>query len=162
MGGGGYEQLLLLQGEYGCLVNKNGPLARRKAVAQEDLRNYYFIAPNLREMREQPEFMAPVLQDIIKIASFNKTVQVETVSNVIELLRKYPEGYVIACYPACKRYESVASGELLYLPFQNYEAKVNVCLFYERQAYRQYSVLRELIQAVRAAAAQFLTGQEGR
>ena len=55
MGGGGYEQLLLLQGEYGCLVNKNGPLARRKAVAQEDLRNYYFIAPNLREMREQPE-----------------------------------------------------------------------------------------------------------
>ena len=98
---GGYEQLLLLQGEYGCLVNKNGPLARRKAVAQEDLRNYYFIAPNLREMREQPEFMASVLQDTIKIASSNKTVQVETISNVIELLRKYPEGYVIACYPAC-------------------------------------------------------------
>ena len=60
-------------------------------------------------------------------------VQVETVANVIELLQKYPEGYVIACYPACNRYAGVASGELVYIPLKGHEAKVNICLFYEKR-----------------------------
>ncbi|WP_368296085.1 LysR family transcriptional regulator [Enterocloster citroniae] len=163
IGGKGYEQLPLLQGEYGCLVNKNGPLAKRRSIALEELKtHYYFIAPNLQEMVEKPGFMSTVLQDTVNTISSHKMVQVETVSNVIELLQKYPEGYVIACYPACNRYAGVASGDLIYIPLQGYEAKVNICLFYEKQAYHQYPVLRELIKTITDASARFMEEHRSR
>ena len=150
----GYERILLLRGEYGCLVNRKGPLADKISVKPEELNDHFFIAPKLQKLNDIPKFVPAVLanKDFLQ-----KTVQVETVGNVIDLLQKYPKGYVLTCWPSCWRYPGVIKGDLIYLPFYNYETNVDICLFYPKQAYQQYPILQKLVNTVKEEAQQFLS-----
>lgn len=155
--GGDYGCPVLFRGEYGCLVNKKGSLNEKAEVTMDDLKEYYFIAPNLRELGVSPALAPSILNDFVNAIPSHRVVEVDAVANVIELLQKYPKGYVLTCYPACKRYAAVESGELRYIPLRGFDTRVNICLFYSKQVYNQYPAIRELVHDVQAASIQFLS-----
>ena len=101
---------------------------------------------------------AAITSDIISIVSHQKVIQVESVSSVIDLLQKQPGTYALSYYPVLNRYSAVANGELVYVPFRDYNAKSSLCLFYYMQAYQQHSLMQKLIEAIRSSANAFLSG----
>lgn len=143
----------LFHGEYGCLVNRHSPLAGRVNVTLDDLREYYFIYPEL--IGAGPRTSSPILERVIQTASTHRAFQVESVGTVIQTIRNHADSYALSFFPALNRYEGVISGELVYVPIEGAQTKGDLCLFCPDQVYDQYSMIRELVAAIRTAAAQF-------
>lgn len=146
----------LFRGEYRCLVNREDPLAQKSAVTMDDLKDYYFFAPDLKGMGAGCA-MPPILYDIIKATSPDKMIKLESAANVVNLLENHPGGFVLAYYPACNRYAGVVKKKLVHIPFKDCNAKGNLCLFYSNWAYKQYPVIQELVETIRDAFKQFLS-----
>lgn len=144
---------VLFQGEYGCLVNRHSPLASRSSVTLDDLREFYFIYPELTGSGSRTS--SPILERVIQTASTHRAFQVESVGTVIQTIRNHADSYALSFFPALNRYEGVISGELVYVPIEGAQTKGDLCLFCSSQMYNQYSMLRELVEAIRAAATQF-------
>lgn len=151
----GNSPIILFQGEYGCLVNQNSSLAKKKTVTPENLKEHYLA---LKSRLEAPSTaLVPLLNRIVPIVSPAHVIQTESVASVIKLVRSHPEVYALAYYPILKRYEGVADGELIYIPFEGSYTQGDFCLFYSKQAYRQYPALQELVKAIQNDAIQFLS-----
>lgn len=147
---------VLFRGEYGCLVNRDNPLAGREKVKLEELKDFYFIYPEVGARGQQQTFSSPILERMIQAASVHRAIQVESVGTVIRTIRNHADSCALSYYPALNRYEGVASGELVYVPIDSSETSGDLCLFCAKQAYHQYPVLRELVRNIQAAAGQFL------
>ena len=152
---------ILFRGEYGCLVNRDNPLAGRDKVKLEELKEFYFIYPEVEAGAQPHTFSSPILEEMIRAASVHRAIQVESVGTVIRTIRKHADSCALSYYPALNRYEGVTSGELVYVPIDAPETKGDLCLFCAKQAYRQYPLLRELVREIQAAAGQFLSRAEG-
>lgn len=154
-----YTRITLMDGEYGCLVSRSCKLAEKDHVTVEDLNDYFYVAPDLPDLQtlaQKHTFITPVVHEVFSAISPNRTVRVGTVPNVIELVKKYPQGYALSCYPACYRYDGIISGELVYLPFRGVSAGTHICLYYPRQAFREQRAIKDLVAEVRQAADRFL------
>lgn len=147
---------VLFSGEYGCLVNHSSPLALRSSVTLDDLREFYFIYPELAAGAGQPASSSPILERVIQTASTHRAIQVESVGTVIQTIRNHADSYALSFYPALNRYEGVAKGELVYVPIEGAQTRGELCLFCSSQAYGQYPVLRELVRDIQTAAEAFL------
>jgi len=149
----GNEPLVLMNGEYRCLVNIDSPLAKKDCIRSEDLHGYYFITPNLRSS-EQSGFVHRIIQDISSSNPAHKIICMETVNNVISAVNRNPDVFALAYYPALKRY----TGEnLVAVPFEGMQTKCKICVFYSKEAYNLYPVMQEFIQALQKAAEAFLS-----
>lgn len=144
---------VLFHGEYGCLVNRHSPLANRTSVTLDDLRDFYFIYPELNG--SSPRASSPILERVIQTASTHRALQVESVGTVIQTIRNHADSYALSFFPALNRYEGVISGELVYVPIEGAQTKGDLCLFCSSQMYDQYSLLRELVDAIQTAADHF-------
>lgn len=153
----GNPPLILAPGEYGCLVNRKSPLAEKGVVSLDELRDYYFILPMMDMSPGPGNSLFTILHDIIDVVSHRQVMQVESTNSVIEMIQKHSEAYALSYYPALNRYSGVANGELVYVPFRDYDAKRSLCLFYSEQACRRHPLMRELIADIRHAANQFLS-----
>ncbi|MEA4955324.1 MAG: LysR family transcriptional regulator [Pseudoflavonifractor sp.] len=156
----GNAPIELLDGEYRCLVNKNSPLAQKKSVSLEDLRDYYLAFPTINNNIEQIGFISSMLQLIIASNSNKKIVGVESVNNVISLVNREPDTYALSYYPALKRYKEAGQVNLVDIPFHNFPSKGKLYMFYSMKACGQHPVLRELIQAIHDTAERFLSDVE--
>ena len=148
----------LIRGEYGCLVSRQCALAQKSAVRVEELEEYFYIAPDLPALEvlaDKQEFMTPIVHRVFSSITPDHTVRVGTVQNVIELVKKYPQGYALSCYPACLRYPAMQEGELAYIPFDSEGTGVDICLCYPRRAHREFAAVRELVRATQKAAREF-------
>lgn len=144
---------VLFHGEYGCLVNRHSPLADRASVTLDDLREFYFIYPELTG--SSPRTSSPILERVIQTASTHRALQVESVGTVLQTIRNHADSYALSFFPALNRYEGVISGELVYVPIEGAQTKGDLCLFCSSQMYDQYSLLRELVEDVQTAADRF-------
>ena len=84
-------------------------------------------------------------------------MQVESTRNVIDMVQTHSEAYALSYYPALNRYSGVVNKELVYVPFGDYDANRDLCLFYSEQASRRHPLVRELIGDIRCAADRFLS-----
>ncbi|MCI8652977.1 MAG: LysR family transcriptional regulator [Angelakisella sp.] len=152
------DPLPLFHGSYGCLVNREGSLAGLSDISLEELLAHRLLLPDVRDLWEIPreKSLCNVLYDLIEKPSGVKSLVVTEVNNAVTLLRKEKEAYVVTFSPACKRYDGLESGQLRYIPFRDYYAGADLCLFYCTQAYRRYPVVRELVQSIRDEAMDFL------
>lgn len=146
---------VLFHGEYGCLVNSRSPLALRSSVTLDDLREFYFIYPELTGDANPPSSSSPLLERVIQTASTHRAIQVESVGTVIQTIRNHADSYALSFYPALNRYEGVANGQLVYVPIEGAQTEEDLCLFCSSQAHQQYPVLRELVQDIQGAAESF-------
>ena len=86
----GNAPLILLQGDYCCLVNARSPLARLPFVNYDSLKNAYLVLPE-SELSLYSQF------DIIANTSRQRTIYVDSATNVIDLVHQDPETYAIRC-----------------------------------------------------------------
>lgn len=154
----GCEPIQLFEGEYGCLVHAKGELAGKPFFTPDDLKNYVFISPDLEgaEQMENGSIAAPHLQELFKLGAAKNIIQVHTVGNVVSLLERAHNAYVLSCSPAHLRYGGVRNGSLVHIPIRGIDTKVKVCLFYNESVRRCYPVVDELILAIQAACNAFL------
>ncbi|MCI8649050.1 MAG: LysR family transcriptional regulator [Anaerotruncus sp.] len=151
----GNHPIVLFEGEYCCLVSKHSNLAKKERVTPADLKDYYLAMTS--SVDSPSSALAPLLNRIIPIVSVSHAMQLESVNAVINLVASSPEVYALSYYPILKRYERVAEGELVYVPFQDSFAKGDFCLFYSKQAHHQYPALQELVTTIQADATRFLS-----
>lgn len=154
----GNDPIPLFHGDYRCLVNVAGPLGDRDGITLKELKSYNLLLPDVRSLWDTPseDALCDILYDLTENAFPGKDVCVTEVSNVISMLGCEKEAYVLAFYPACKRYNGVASGELRSIPFQDYYSGANLYLFYNSRTYHHYPVLQELVQSICDASEEFL------
>lgn len=149
------EYFTLFQGEYGCLVNRNSPLAQKASIGLEELADFYFICPKLGPEEAKSNASSPVLEQLLRETSPRRVIQVESVDAVIHTIRHHPDSYALSYYPALNRYEGVSSGQLVYVPIQGANTQGDLCLFCPRRA-RWSPLLQELIEDLDNAAEAFL------
>ena len=152
----GNPPILLMSGAYQCLVNERHALASRSGVTMAELRDYYLILPDIKEDDRPPEMPEGFLHGMLCQSSDQKKVEVETVANVIPLVEKDDESYALSFWPALNRYRGVREGRLVSVPIIDDCARGQFMLFYCRQAYDRYPVVRQLVEDIRAAAREFL------
>ncbi|WP_249299457.1 LysR family transcriptional regulator [Feifania hominis] len=154
----GNAPLELLRGEYRCLVSPQSPLAQKPSVSLEDLKNCFLVLPdNELDISGNSFVLSESVQKIFGSTSRQRMISVESVSNVIALVRQDPETYALSYYPALKRYEEVARHELVAVPFGFQATKMSLCLFYSERAFQRHPVIQELVEAIGSAAQQFLS-----
>lgn len=151
----GDSPVILFQGEFVCLINKENRLAGKSAVTLEDLEELYFVMPKLESFTHSDSAISPILQGIIDTVSLKKVIQVELVSNVIELLERKTETFAISYFPVLNRYNGVSTHELIYIPFQDAPTTFQLCLFYSRQCFRQYPPMQTLVKTIRQSFTQY-------
>ena len=151
----GNPPVLLMSGAYRCLVNTRHPLAQRKEVTFEQLRDYYLILPDLDQNERVPEMPEGFLHGILCLSPDQKKVEVETVANVIPLVEKDNESYALSFWPAALRYKGVQEGRLIGVPIVDECARGQFMLFYSKAAYETYPVVRQLVEDIRAASRAF-------
>lgn len=145
----GNAPLVLLQGDYCCLVNTRSPLARLPFVNYDLLKNAYLVLP---ESDVSPSSHPGLIENTPR----QRIIYVDSAINVIDLVHQDPETYAISYYPALKRYAAVASGELVPVPFENQALNAPLVLSYSRQAYNTYPEIRALVQHVEKQIKDFL------
>lgn len=150
----GNQPLVLFRGKYECLVSPDSPVAQQEFVTLEDLRNLYLILPRFENL---PDTNPPFSQsyNLIHNSPKQRVIDVESLSNVISLVRDRPETFAISYYPALERYRDVQEKRLIHIPIHDGAAPGPLCLFYSKQAYRQHPEVRDLIQTVSKSIQQF-------
>lgn len=144
----------LFGGEYTCLVSRKSPLAEKKQVSLKDLSDYCLSLPEMDSIQESITPITALIQTIMNMN--NQIVQVESVNSVIDMIRRHPETYALSFYPALFRYDAVLAGELVAIPISDFDTKSEYCLFYSKQAYKQYPYLQEVVQLIRQQVDIFL------
>ncbi len=152
----GNRPVVLFQGEYTCLVNRNNPLAQKKGIFIKDLQECYLVLPEIDIPQGHTNLLTPLLDGIINTCQSHRVLQVESVSSVIDMVSRSSEAYALSYSPALYRYESVAQKKLVSIPFLDVNTRSDYCVFYSRQAYDEYPLLKEFIQAIQMEANQFL------
>lgn len=148
----GNKPVVLMDGEYRCLVSSKSPLAVKTSVTALDLKNYFLITPNMGPL-ESCGFLSNMLQEISAASPHNKNISVESATNVISAVSKNAHAYALSYYPALKRY---TDKKLVDIPIEGMRNKCKLCLFYSSEAYDLYPAIRELVESIKATAAEFL------
>lgn len=153
----GSEPTLLMRGDYRCLLSKQSPIAHKKELTLEDLKDLYLVLPQRRGAMEEGNFITSLIRDINNISDKQRMIAVESLSNVIHLVNRDPETYALSYYPALQRYPEVAMESLVHIPLKSRYSNADMYLFYSRQACALHPVLQELVQEICDAVNQFLT-----
>ena len=153
----GNPPAVLLEGAYRCLVNTRHPLAGQAAVTPEQLRRYYLILPNMKEEGQPDDTAEGYMHELLaRCTDPAHTVEVETVGNVIPLVEKDDESWALSYWPACHRYPGVQAGRLVSVPIQCPACNGLFALFYSQKAYDRHPAVRQLVDAIRRSAREFL------
>lgn len=153
----GNAPAVLFEGEYRCLVNPRHPLAGRSAISPEDLRPFFLVVPHSAiNVPIAACWESQFARDIAQHIASRRVINVESVPNVLSLVQQDPETYALSYDPALYRYQAVARKELVPIRFER-PTKMDLCLFYDRQACRQHAVIQEIVREVQAAARRFLS-----
>ena len=148
----GNDPAILLEGEYRCVVNARSPLAGQKSVALEDLKNYYFVFTHVKGLTEGDWSSASMYRLLFGILPPSHVIEVESLPNVITLLRKNPEVFYFGFYPMITAWDAIAQGELVHIPIWPQKNPGTACLFYAERAYRQHPALQDLVEEIKIAA----------
>lgn len=152
---------ILAHGGYGCLVNRESPLAAKTALSFQDLKGYFLVLPNsiLNGLQKAEPSQTAIMNFLPRLAhtiSHKYIIEVDTVGNVIESVGRHPDVYALSFSPAHHRYEGVRTGSLSYIPLCANEADGDLCLFYSSEAYQQSPIIKELVRAINTDADKFL------
>lgn len=157
----GCGPVILLRGEYRCLISKYSLLARREEISLKDLEDLFLVLPGPKaEGEDGTPSLSKIFSEIIASYPDNRIISVESLANVVTEVSENPQTYAISFYPALLRYPQVQSGELLALPFQDHKDPMNLCLFYSKQACRKHPQMAELVTAIQDAFWEFATSLE--
>ena len=157
----GCAPVILLRGEYRCLVSRYSPLARQEEVSLKDLADYDLVLPGPKvESGEGNPAVSRIFSEIVATYPASRIISVESLANVVAEVSDDPRTYATSFYPTLLRYPQVQSGELAVIPFRDYKDPMNLCLFYSKQAYRKHPQMAELVTAIRDAFWEFSAGLE--
>lgn len=153
----GNPPLVLMEGEYRCLLNPDSPLTKKKSIALEYLDDMYLLLPKkLEELSAEDEFLATIINNINHRVGPSHIIEVGTLQNVIDSVRKNDQLYALSYYPALERYQDDAKKRLAHVPIKGQRTRGNLCLFYSEQAASQYPVIRQLLEMLISLAQNFL------
>ncbi len=148
----GSVPLKLLDGEYQCLLNADSPLAGRETLKMEDLRDLYFTMAHFKGTTEDDGFLYPLFCRLFDTIPSSRTMEAESLANVVSLIAKNPEVFTVTYYPVICLVEGVLQNKLAHVPLKDVETKGAPYLFYSKQSYRQHPALRELVANIKDAA----------
>lgn len=148
----GNKPIVLMDGEYRCLVSVESPLAAKTSVTTLDLKDYFLVIPNIESI-ENAGFVSSMLQDIAMANPHNKNISVESATNVISAVSKNAHTYALSYYPALKRY---TDKKLVDIPLKGMQNAGKLCLFYSGEAYDLHPAVHELVDSIKATADEFL------
>jgi DNA-binding transcriptional LysR family regulator len=147
--------VVLLKGEYQCLVSKESALAKKKYIYPEDLKDMYLMLPDaVDEFLVEGCFLRPIMSGIIHASKADHVVEVDTLQNVIDTVRNNPRAYAISFYPALVRYQTDKKA-LVHIPYKNLKTKGSLCLFYSAQAARKYPIVNTIIRIIVNSVSEF-------
>ena len=146
----------LFDGEYRCIMNARNPLAGKPGILLEDLRDFIFVFTHVKGLIDADWASTDMYQSLFDILPPSRIVEVESLPNVISLLRKNPEAFSFGFYPMLTAWEEIARGELVHIPVRPRKNTGRACLFYADRAYRQHPALRDLVEDIKASASAFI------
>ena len=154
----GNKRLVLMHGEYQCVVNAMSPLAQMESVSFEDLRDYFFVFTHVRGLTEGTHTISRMFQRLFQEIAPSRIIEVESIPNMIALLDSNTEAFSLAYYPMLTRWKAVARSELVHLPIRDQPTGGIASLFYSEQAYAQHAALRDLVAEIKGAAQTLVKG----
>lgn len=138
--------LRLIDGRYECLMNSQSPLKGKKQVTVEDLKDMFLILPTTyTELCNKSTFLESIMDNIIRAAS-SHVLEVDSLWNVIDTVRKHTNSYAVSFYPALCRYQGIEEGQLFCVPFAHQKNHSTLCLFYSERALRNYEEVHYFVQ----------------
>lgn len=147
----GNSPLILTMGQYCCLVSNSSPLADKKVISTDLLKKLYFVTPIDPSYTDS----ASIGQDIESFNTPEYCINVETNTNVINLVSHDPDTYALSYYPALKRYSEVANGKLIPVFFEGRTNDTPLCLFYSKKSYDTHPIIQDFLKSVKDAVKDF-------
>ncbi|MDO5037582.1 MAG: LysR family transcriptional regulator [Tissierellia bacterium] len=152
----GSQPLKLMDGKYRCLVNPQSPYAHKEALTLDDLKKMYLVLPSMKDdLFDRPLIPSPI-QEFVDTYLEDRYIEVESLGNVLNLVKGHSESYALTYYPASLRFEDVKNGKLKALPVEHVNLTFSLYMFYSDKAYKDQPVFRELVQAIKKSSQEFL------
>ncbi len=162
----GNEPFVLANGYYGCLLNKDDPLAARGKISFQDLKRHVLILPDTESEHLKADGISAPTSNISAISDFfpalmsavlpDNVITVESVSTVIKMVTEQTGVFALSFSPAHLRYPSVRSEDVVNVPFYEDETKADLCLFCSQADCRRYPEMRDLVNEIRYEMQNFL------
>lgn len=158
--GGKIIRRSLVQGEYGCLVNRESKLSEKSSVTFRDLVDHYLVLPNfilegLDINQKESSVIGGFLPGLVNVIPRHGIIEVGMVSDVIDLVRENPRVYALSFSPAHHRYAGVKEGNLVHVPLREEGVRGALCLLYQEKTYQGDAVFRELVKATEESVKHF-------
>lgn len=151
--------LILMTGEYQCLMDADNPFAKKGSISLEDLKQMDLMLPvPSKEFLVEESFLKSIMSTIFHTVSPSHVMEVDTLQNVIDAVRNSPDSYAVSFYPALMRYQAASNKKLVHVPFTGLKTKCSLCLFYSKKASQQYPIINTIIDHMVEAAHTFLGG----
>ncbi len=159
----GNKKITLMTGYYGCLVNKESPLAKYKALHFSDLKGYCLAYPShtssiYNDVSDVVAYsmLSDFIPELVKEISVKNLMTVDSVHTVIKMTSEMPEVFAVSFYPANLRYSDFESGKLACIPFYEPETKGEISLVYSEKYYESLPAYRDLVELIQTEADSFL------
>lgn len=159
----GIKKLTLMKGYYGCLVNKESPLAKYNTVHFSDLKGYCLAYPSHKSTIEDHvsdevaySMLSGFVPELVKEISVNNLMTVDSVQTVIKMTSEMPEVFAVSFYPANLRYSDFENGKLVCIPFYEPATKGEISLVYSEKYYKSLPAYRDLVELIQTEAETFL------
>lgn len=159
----GIKKITLMEGYYGCLVNKNSPLSGFKELHFSDLKGYCLAFPSHSSFIDEGvsevgaySMLSEFVPDLVKEITTSNVITVDSVQTVIKMTSEQQEVFAVSFFPANIRYADYENGNMVCIPFYEAKTKGEISLVYSERHYKSISAYRDLVEMIKKEAESFL------
>ncbi|WP_051671551.1 LysR family transcriptional regulator [Oribacterium sp. P6A1] len=159
----GIKRITLMEGYFGCLVNRQSPLSKFKALHFSDLKGYCLAFPSHSSTIDEKDsevraysMLSGFVPDLVKEITIGNVITVDSVQTVIKMASEQPDVFAVSFYPANVRYSEYENGNMVCIPFYETATKGEISLVYSEKHYKSISAYRDLVEMIKSEADSFL------
>ncbi|MDO5027001.1 MAG: LysR family transcriptional regulator [Tissierellia bacterium] len=149
------EPLKLLQGEYRALVNVDNPISKKPSLTAKDLEKMYLLLPCRKVDLLDTDLIPKEIQMLMNEHFTDNYLEIDSLSNVLNMVKNHPESYALTYHPADARYEGIKNSTLKAIPIEGIDLRASLYLFYSKKAYASYEPVRFLVKTIRGYMSQY-------
>lgn len=149
----GNEPLILLKGEYHCLMNPASPLAGQKDIDLSELREHYFAMGHIKGLYGGDSYgvLFSTFQELFRQVPRQNFIEAGSLANAVTMVQRNPEVYTFAFYPMLEYWNAASPHQVIHRPIRGQDTRGLLCLFYDKQAYRQHPAVQDIVKGLKQA-----------
>ncbi|MDO5014956.1 MAG: LysR family transcriptional regulator [Clostridia bacterium] len=151
----GNSPIKLMDGEYRSLVNNENPFADKDFLTMEDLKKMYLVLPCAKKDLVDTDSIPKEMKQMMIENVTENYLEVESLSNVLNMVKNHSESYALTYHPADTRYEEIKNKTLKAIPIKGINLKSSIYMFYSKEAYRTHRAFKFLVNAIREKADEY-------